>query len=178
VIRRIAISILVFVSLATAAAWVAGLIARTYYLSADFENHALVLRINGGQAEVAYFDGSCFGKHGSLPLLGLPYVYRLFPPLPQDIYGYGPSGKSFYYWKPRLSTIPQLTAIIGFPLWAPVLAFGAYPLIALILSPYWRRRYRRERGLCLHCGYDLTGNVSNVCPECGTQIEDRATSTE
>ncbi len=29
-------------------------------------------------------------------------------------------------------------------------------------------RSRRRRGLCLKCGYDLTGNVSGVCPECGT----------
>jgi hypothetical protein len=177
VIRRAAISILVFLALATVAAWLAGLATRTYYLSADFEKHSLVLRINGGQAEIAYFDGSCFGKLHPFPL-GLTYAYRLFPALPPDMFGYGPSGKSFYYWKPRLSTMPQLTAIIGFPLWAPLLIFGTYPSIALILSPHWRRRYRRERRLCLHCGYDLTGNVSNVCPECGTQIEDRATSTE
>ncbi|HUU83124.1 MAG TPA: hypothetical protein VM243_06425 [Phycisphaerae bacterium] len=26
---------------------------------------------------------------------------------------------------------------------------------------------RLEAGRCLHCGYDLTGNVSGVCPECG-----------
>ncbi len=24
---------------------------------------------------------------------------------------------------------------------------------------------------CSNCGYDLTGNVSGVCPECGTKIE-------
>ena len=24
---------------------------------------------------------------------------------------------------------------------------------------------------CRECGYDLTGNVSGVCPECGTRIE-------
>jgi hypothetical protein len=30
------------------------------------------------------------------------------------------------------------------------------------------RRERRARGLCVRCGYDLTGNVSGVCPECGT----------
>ena len=26
---------------------------------------------------------------------------------------------------------------------------------------------RWARGLCVGCGYDLTGNVSGVCPECG-----------
>jgi len=30
-----------------------------------------------------------------------------------------------------------------------------------------RDRMRRAKGLCRNCGYDLTGNVSGVCPECG-----------
>jgi hypothetical protein len=30
-----------------------------------------------------------------------------------------------------------------------------------------RTRRRRDRGLCLACGYNLTGNVSGICPECG-----------
>ena len=32
-------------------------------------------------------------------------------------------------------------------------------------------RYRD--GLCLHCGYDLAGNVSGVCPECGKEAVPR-----
>jgi hypothetical protein len=27
---------------------------------------------------------------------------------------------------------------------------------------------RRSRGLCPSCGYDLTGNLSGTCPECGS----------
>ena len=34
---------------------------------------------------------------------------------------------------------------------------------------FLRRRWRRE-GRCLRCGYDLTGNVSGRCPECGESI--------
>jgi len=30
-------------------------------------------------------------------------------------------------------------------------------------------RYRY--GLCFKCGFDLTGNISGVCPECGTPID-------
>jgi hypothetical protein len=26
-------------------------------------------------------------------------------------------------------------------------------------------------GICVQCGYNLTGNVSGVCPECGLTIE-------
>lgn len=29
---------------------------------------------------------------------------------------------------------------------------------------------RRADGLCVHCGYNLTGNVSGVCPECGERV--------
>ncbi len=30
---------------------------------------------------------------------------------------------------------------------------------------------RRRQGPCVTSGYNLTGNVSGVCPECGTPIE-------
>jgi len=33
-------------------------------------------------------------------------------------------------------------------------------------------RCRRE-GVCISCGYSLTGNVSGVCPECGTKAGER-----
>ena len=35
---------------------------------------------------------------------------------------------------------------------------------------WWQRQRRRRRvlsGACACCGYDLTGNVSGICPECG-----------
>ena len=31
-------------------------------------------------------------------------------------------------------------------------------------------------GLCKECGYNLTGNVSGRCPECGTTIETNPTA--
>lgn len=34
-----------------------------------------------------------------------------------------------------------------------------------------RLRNRRAAGLCLTCAYDLTGNISGICPECGTCID-------
>lgn len=36
-----------------------------------------------------------------------------------------------------------------------------------------RRRLRVRRGCCGECGYDLTGNSSGVCPECGTPTRAR-----
>ncbi len=53
---------------------------------------------------------------------------------------------------------------------ALLLLFSAYPIVAFIRGPL--RRYRRRRkGLCVQCAYDLTGNVSGVCPECAAEVE-------
>ena len=55
-----------------------------------------------------------------------------------------------------------------FPAW-----FALVPLLIISLFTTSRLlRHRREarrtrRGACRHCGYDLTGNVSGICPECG-----------
>lgn len=59
-----------------------------------------------------------------------------------------------------------------FPAWQVAmvpLLLALYPVIAFIRGPY-RRMVRRRRGLCVGCGYDLTGNESGVCPECATKI--------
>ena len=58
------------------------------------------------------------------------------------------------------------------PLYLPLLVFAAL-LAALCVYPrlpFIRRRWRRKQGLCLNCGYDLTGNVSGRCPECGEAV--------
>jgi hypothetical protein len=38
----------------------------------------------------------------------------------------------------------------------------------------WQRNLRTKRGQCLACGYSLTGNISGVCPECGTPWKGRS----
>ena len=52
------------------------------------------------------------------------------------------------------------------PLWLPS---------AILFLPvaffWWRDRRRRSPTACRSCGYDLTGNVSGVCPECGVACE-------
>ena len=42
----------------------------------------------------------------------------------------------------------------------------------LLTGPFreWRRDQRAQQGLCRDCGYDLTGNVSGKCPECGRPL--------
>ena len=62
-----------------------------------------------------------------------------------------------------------LFADAGVPWWVVVNSFIIVVFAAL--TALWRpedlRRRRAAGGLCVYCGYDLTGNVSGVCPECG-----------
>ena len=52
------------------------------------------------------------------------------------------------------------------PLWLPLLA------LALPVAFLWYRDRRPPKGRCQSCGYNLTGNTSGLCPECGTEIGD------
>ena len=40
-------------------------------------------------------------------------------------------------------------------------------LLRLGISLLWGRRHAKDPGYCITCGYNLMGNVSGVCPECG-----------
>ncbi|HEY3241813.1 MAG TPA: hypothetical protein VGM03_00550 [Phycisphaerae bacterium] len=63
---------------------------------------------------------------------------------------------------PRWEAFPG-TQILSVPVWLPVLILVA-PTLWL-----WVRDRRPKPGHCQRCGYDLTGNTSGVCPECGTR---------
>ncbi len=84
-----------------------------------------------------------------------------------------------------------LAGALGYIVWTlDILAFDDIPwsftLLGLVLLS-WQpvlpgrraairrhlRRYLNAKGLrtCLTCGYDLTGNTSSICPECGTTVQ-------
>lgn len=58
------------------------------------------------------------------------------------------------------------------PLW--IIAALCIPYPVLFLRRLLRPRKRNLHNQCRHCAYDLTGNVSGVCPECGTNIVNKA----
>ncbi len=66
---------------------------------------------------------------------------------------------------PRTSSTRQCISLYGL-----ALLLSLYPTITFIRGPL-RRHRRRKRGLCLACGYNLTGNVSGACSECGVAID-------
>lgn len=57
---------------------------------------------------------------------------------------------------------------LGVPPLLPIILLGLLPIGALLQAS--KRRLRIRKGLCVRCGYDLTGNVSGICPECGEPI--------
>ena len=72
----------------------------------------------------------------------------------------------FWAWLPAVERYPsgrRASFLVWVPIWMPLV------LVALPTAFLWRLDRRRiPPGHCLKCGYNLTGNVSGVCPECGT----------
>jgi hypothetical protein len=69
--------------------------------------------------------------------------------------------------RPRVRGGRLITVVLFYFLLAP--AFALLPLLQWWASR--RARARRTKGQCARCSYDLTGNVSGVCPECGTPTQ-------
>lgn len=70
----------------------------------------------------------------------------------------------FISWWPEIEWTSEFKTII-IPLWIPSVLLGALTLVL------WRRTRRFPPGQCRRCGYNLTGNVSGVCPECGQRVD-------
>ena len=81
-----------------------------------------------------------------------------------------------YSWS-QFALLPRLGAnlpqrYVSIPLWMPFALLGGTTLLI------FRRDARPiPPGHCQKCGYNLTGNVSGVCSECGTRIEQEEAET-
>jgi hypothetical protein len=78
---------------------------------------------------------------------------------------------------PGGEALGRLQHLVGIILWIPPVA------LAWLLHRHQKTILRRrllEEALCPKCFYDLTGNVSGICPECGTAFrwEDVKPKTE
>jgi hypothetical protein len=61
------------------------------------------------------------------------------------------------------SPVPTPYRVTIVPIWLPSVLLTLLPI-------GWTLRRRPYPGHCTQCRYDLTANVSGVCPECGTKI--------
>ena len=148
-------------SMVTAARWVRSYEAINYIARHDqrsrigisIENGKLWLAINNERIvnfTSAEWDwGYALQADGTSPrrlpsVLGIGWQHGYFPRHP---------GESFFEMSIPLAYVVAVTALL--PAWW-----------------LWKRTRQpiHQRILCGHCGYDLTGNTSGVCPECGTPV--------
>lgn len=75
-------------------------------------------------------------------------------------------------WRPSLRAAGCYGSFVILPLWIPFL------LIAVPTAFFLWPKRRIPPGHCQFCGYDLTGNVSGTCPECGSAVADQTRVNE
>ena len=92
------------------------------------------------------------------------------------------SESTFWMARPTPSGFPRadrIQVVGGFRLWPTtgmgLLVLPTWMFLLVVLIPMlvaWRQLRRKyPPGHCLTCGYNLTGNMSGVCPECATQVK-------
>lgn len=73
-----------------------------------------------------------------------------------------PAGEAEFLWNPVVSNGAGAAPLVRLPLWIPFVFLGG-----LVVAIHRRDRHHWRAGTCRRCGYDLTGNTSGRCPECG-----------
>lgn len=86
-------------------------------------------------------------------------------PSPHNHFGFG-SNRGDWSKAPGGATTHYASLTV--PLWFLILLASLLP--AMNLRRMLVRRNRLRRGRCLHCGYNLFGNSSRICPECGAPV--------
>ena len=120
-------------------------------------------------ASLRFGAGTLLGDRGFLIIIGNRVTFGVMDgtrawlkgPVFQKHEWYGPD----IFRVPRVFKDARRNLIqIDVPLSLVFLAVGA-PTVIL----FYRDRRRIPPGHCQKCGYNLTGNVSGICPECGTK---------
>ena len=84
------------------------------------------------------------------------------------------------WWMPYMIILVLLAILfVAAPPPSALYRIGLIAGALCCVDPFKQARYaamidqRRKSGQCLHCGYDLTGNLSGTCPECGSRAAAR-----
>lgn len=153
VIRKTIILLLTLAALGSAALWLRGWMEPLSY------HHRGSCSTCSVHAQDGYLDFTWNNDRASHArgARTVENVHRLFA-------GFGVRWVIMQY--PRGKRVVDTFRVI-IPLWFPLLLFGAYPTLVLVTKPF---RRRRRPGRCPTCDYDLTGNVTGICPECGEKL--------
>ena len=82
--------------------------------------------------------------------------------------------RPFTLQMPSLNRAPRANRdlhvnLLRFPVWVLSVLMVIPPALGALRGPI-TQRLRRRRNLCTVCGYDPTGNLSDICPECGQSL--------
>ena len=109
-----------------------------------------------------------FGRRTSLGLaaLSIPFMLVLTPAVAEAV------ARLAWNWWVYISEIAMRKSdTLWFGMLLFIWLFIPYPIAKLV---YRRCRWKScyvDASLCIRCGYNLTGNVTARCPECGTPVE-------
>ncbi|UCC31619.1 MAG: hypothetical protein JSU86_04940 [Phycisphaerales bacterium] len=163
-IRKIVIIVLTLAATSTASLWLAGFSLRAPFDFLPATNRVHLVRVGivfGNMHVLIYTPAREEPRYGSSHsrILGFEFYWTEH----YDHFSFRDKGGTDGTWTNVRGMCFRL------PGWLLALLLAAYPAASAI--PTLRRRRRRRKGLCVSCAYDLTGNVSGVCPECGAKIE-------
>ncbi len=133
------------------------------------------------ESNARVFRGTIYWRHvyehsaSSIPAASWPgspiLKARILPPLATYPTFRFSSGHEMGYVLPSGRIQPAKYRLLLTPVWLFLVLFAVYPVTFLLYTPRRRRRQRLEQGLCVRCGYDLRGNASGQCPECGCEVQ-------
>lgn len=149
--------------LVTVVAWV---LSCFYQAAAWYSAPTVTLIASGDYGRLVIVVRTRSGRTTSVPaeVDGFNFGYRSRAPIDRGVIGATTNNYGFCLPLIDASDYPERVAV-GIPGWIPVTFLGA----SMVLL-WWLDRRRARPGLCTACGYDLTGNVSGTCPECGLEI--------
>ncbi len=140
-----------------------GLWVRSYWV-----NDTLAWRVDDREVGISSGGGG----------VSLGFWHHLPRTMPPGIYHFADDrsdggGSLLSFFRVEKSTSPTgLFLMIIFPFWLPAAVLAG--VSCWLARPLLRDLHRRRHDLCVGCGYDLRGNVSGVCPECGGPVGDRS----
>ena len=128
--------------------WVFSVLFASYYISSQSSMFLGFGRIGFADSQLGNPGWACIPYYSRWRTGQMPWTE-----FADDFLGFGLPDRN---WK--------LSGCLGIPIWLLVGTVG-FPTAFL----WWRDR-RPKAGFCKVCKYDLTGNVSGTCPECGTAV--------
>ena len=194
--RRSAVLLLALFFIATVAIWI-----RSYWaydaISLNWSQHhraaPSIIQVDERQIDLDWGSGSLEAayeydrNYPPPPIVDATRLHIVHFPVGKPIIGFGPTEwvvqlerLGFCAWKESygLSEILAPGLDQGYTRTTVTLPIGFLTALPgfLVFFAWIKTRRRFPKGRCLSCGYDLTGNVSGTCPECGAQFRQRISS--